>query len=311
MAYLSERRAQELINEVKSRLNGKVNMSGATMTGPLESPILRSGELAENDPDNLFEIGNGTHDPDTGVDTRRNVFSVDRDGNVNLAGDIVDGEGNKLSDTVKKIATAYIAKGTKEFDALPTPSADKQGFVYNVINTVTEGLVTEQRYFTIDERFVEYDEKVPKTYPSGTNIVVIEATPADDSDPEHPVAATYKYDILPGFIDVSDIAGMDEITAAELATMWKDDGILVIDKDIVILSAVGATSDVTVTAATGTITAESSDTEVATVTVDTTGTDPIVTITAVAAGSATVTITAAESASYKATTAEVSVTCSI
>lgn len=309
--YLSETRAQELINEVKNRLNGKVSLSGATMTGTLEAPVLRAGTLAEGDTNNLFEIGNGIHDNDTGVDTKKNVFAVDKDGNVVITGDLTDGNGNTLSDVVKNSTVAYKPKGTKEFDDLPTPTSDKEGWVFNVINTITEGLETKQTYFAIDDRFIDYDADTIKTYPSGTNIVVIESVPADDTDPDNIIPAVYKYDVLPGFIDLSNVGGtVDEITAAELATMWKDDGILVLDKNTIVLTSAGDTSDVTVTAATGSITAESSDTDVATVSVDTTGTDPVVTITAVAAGSATVTITSAESSGYKAIVEEVSVTCS-
>ena len=47
-------------------------------------------------------------------------------------------------------------------------------------------------------------------YPVGTNVGIIEATPADNSDPENPVAATYKFDVFGG---IEHYATEDDILA--------------------------------------------------------------------------------------------------
>lgn len=52
--------------------------------------------------------------------------------------------------------------------------------------------------------FVDY--VAGNSFPAGTNIVVVEATPADNTDPENPVAATYKFDVLAGWVDLSGYA---------------------------------------------------------------------------------------------------------
>ena len=51
------------------------------------------GKYNDNKENNLFEIGNGTAD-----NARFNAFEVDQDGNVKAGGEIIDGDGNKLSD---------------------------------------------------------------------------------------------------------------------------------------------------------------------------------------------------------------------
>lgn len=63
-------------------------------------------------------------------------------------------------------------------------TANSLGWVYNITDE-----------FTINENFLEYDASNPKTYPAGTNVVIVQATPS-----------TYKFDVLSGFIDTSTFA---------------------------------------------------------------------------------------------------------
>ena len=63
-------------------------------------------------------------------------------------------------------------------------NANSLGWVYNITDE-----------FTINENFLEYDASNPKTYPAGTNVVIVQATPN-----------TYKFDVLSGFIDTSTFA---------------------------------------------------------------------------------------------------------
>lgn len=63
-------------------------------------------------------------------------------------------------------------------------TANSLGWVYNITDE-----------FTINENFLEYDASNPKTYPAGTNVVIVQATPNN-----------YKFDVLSGFIDTSTFA---------------------------------------------------------------------------------------------------------
>ena len=68
-------------------------------------------------------------------------------------------------------------------------TANSLGWVYNITDE-----------FTINENFLEYDASNPKTYPAGTNVVIVQATPS-----------TYKFDVLSGFIDTSTFASNADV----------------------------------------------------------------------------------------------------
>lgn len=75
-----------------------------------------------------------------------------------------------------KLSSVYKPAGSYAFESLPEPSQATVGSVYNVTNE-----------FTSDERFL-----IPsKTYPIGTNVVVVFSE------------SEYKFDVLSGFIDLS------------------------------------------------------------------------------------------------------------
>ena len=75
-----------------------------------------------------------------------------------------------------KLSSVYKPAGSYAFESLPEPSQATVGSVYNVTNE-----------FTSDERFL-----IPsKTYPVGTNVVVVFSE------------SEYKFDVLAGFIDLS------------------------------------------------------------------------------------------------------------
>lgn len=92
-----------------------------------------------------------------------------------------------------KLTSAYKVGGSKTALQLTNVLLDSahEGFVYNISTDLTT---------TSD--FVEGSGN---TYPAGTNVVVIEATPASGNTP-----ATYKFDCLPGFIDLSNIGSGTE-----------------------------------------------------------------------------------------------------
>ena len=82
-----------------------------------------------------------------------------------------------LNNVSNKISTVYIPSGSSTFVNLPTPSKDLIGHVYNVTDA-----------FTTTSSFLEGSGK---TYPAGTNVVIILNN------------ESYLYDVLAGFIDLS------------------------------------------------------------------------------------------------------------
>lgn len=86
-----------------------------------------------------------------------------------------------------QVASAYRAAGSIAFEALPELAATEVGKVYNITNA-----------FSTNENFVE---GAGQLHPAGTNIVCI------DTDGE----GTYKWDVLSGFIDTSNLATKAEL----------------------------------------------------------------------------------------------------
>ena len=89
-----------------------------------------------------------------------------------------------------KISSVYKPAGNSTFASLPNPSASNLGFVYSLTDA-----------FTTDNRFVE---GTGKDYPIGTNIVLVDT-----------YSATYKYDVLAGFVDLSNYLQTSDVTAIE------------------------------------------------------------------------------------------------
>jgi hypothetical protein len=95
---------------------------------------------------------------------------------------------SKMQSTIKP-------KGGILFANLPTPASTNEGWMWNMEDS-----------FTIDNRFKDYESGKTKTYPKGTNVYVIESTPAEGSTP-----AVYKFDVYQGFVDLSGYATKDDV----------------------------------------------------------------------------------------------------
>ena len=89
-----------------------------------------------------------------------------------------------------KISSVYKPAGNSTFANLPNPNASNLGFVYSLTDA-----------FTTDNRFVE---GTGKDYPIGTNVVVVDTG-----------SATYKYDVLAGFVDLSNYLQTSDVAAIQ------------------------------------------------------------------------------------------------
>lgn len=90
-----------------------------------------------------------------------------------------------------KISSVYKPGGSVAFASLPAADEASLGMVYNVTDA-----------FATDAKFVE---GAGQSYPAGTNVVVVKQGDA------------YKYDVLAGFVDLTDYAKRSEIPTGKLA----------------------------------------------------------------------------------------------
>lgn len=112
---------------------------------------------------------------------------------------ITDGHTTDIALLKSNISAVYRPAGSVQFASLPEPSEAALGKVYNV----TDG-------FTTTDKFVE---GAGKTYPSGTNVVIIMVG-----------EASYMYDVLSGFVDLSGYiksSELVEITSADIDKMFE------------------------------------------------------------------------------------------
>ena len=99
-----------------------------------------------------------------------------------------------------KLSSVYKPGGNMLFANLPDPSASNLGLVYSMMDA-----------FTTDDRFIASE---PTQYPIGTNVVCVQVMVED--------APTYLYDVLAGFVDLSDYmktTDMVAITNGEIDTI--------------------------------------------------------------------------------------------
>lgn len=172
-----------------------VKLAATTESGDLADDVLALQGKVSN-----IEAILGTKGEESGI-TASTVWSAIEEVNAAYkAGDaainqnLSDNYYNKTETDSKidsKIATAvgatYKPAGSINFAFLPELSASEEGKVYNILDE-----------FITTENFVE---GAGKKYPIGTNVVCIDT---DDS-------GTYKWDVLAGFIDTSNLATVEQL----------------------------------------------------------------------------------------------------
>lgn len=89
-----------------------------------------------------------------------------------------------------KMSSVYKPGGSVAFESLADASETNLGFVYNITKA-----------FTTDERFVD---GTGNKYPKGTNVVVVDTGNSN-----------YKYDVLAGFVDLTDYAKSENVVLKE------------------------------------------------------------------------------------------------
>lgn len=97
-----------------------------------------------------------------------------------------------------KLGSTYKPKGSVAFANLPSATKANEGNVYNITDS-----------FTTTADFVE---GAGNTYPAGTNVVIINTS-----------GSTYKYDVLAGFVDLSNYwnsTNLPAITTAQIDTLF-------------------------------------------------------------------------------------------
>ena len=139
-----------------------------------------------------------------------------------------------------KIASAYKPAGSKTAAELTNALlvAANEGFVYNMSEAFTST--------------ADFIEGAGKTFPAGTDVAVVVATPADGETP-----ATYKFNVMAGFVDTSGL--MDKVSSANAGNLVGMDangnatnsGIAV--DDVVTKVAGGTTGNITTLTADGKI----------------------------------------------------------
>lgn len=124
----------------------------------------------------------------------------------------------KVGQKFDALTGAYIPKGSLAFASLPaTLTSSMLGNVYNVTDD-----------FTTDSRFIE---GAGVDYPAGSNVVVIDADTTGSSP-------TYKFDVLAGFVDLSDLENaIDDVAAMitgtfDTATAYAVGDVVIYDGDL-------------------------------------------------------------------------------
>lgn len=125
------------------------------------------GQFNDNQPDNIFEIGNGSSDSSTGVTTHKNVFAVTRDGDIHFRDE--DDNETSLRDA---LASGGGGGGTTDYTKLSNKPK-----INNVELTGDKSL--EDLDINIPTKVADLDDA--DDYAKATDIINVEANPEDEA----------------------------------------------------------------------------------------------------------------------------------
>lgn len=196
--YASENTISRVISDTKTLVSGKVDKvqgKGLSTNDYTDAEKTKLASLDVNGEANVIETVkvNGsalTPDANKAVDvtvpTNTNQLTNGAGFITNTANDLTNYYTKTQIDAT--ISSVYKPAGSVAFASLPTLSASVLGNVYNVTDA-----------FTTTSDFVE---GAGKSYPAGTNVVVVDAG-----------SNTYKFDVLSGFVDLSNYATTSDVNA--------------------------------------------------------------------------------------------------
>lgn len=178
------------VNKAGDTMSGTLNMGNNKITG-LATPT----EDSDTTPKSYVDTAVGAKANSSDVYKKTETYTrTEIDGKLNAkANSATTLSGYGITDAYTKLevdgklSSVYKPAGSVEFASLPTPSASNLGNVYNMLDA-----------FTTDERFIASE---PTPYPIGTNVVVIQ------------VEESYYFDVLAGFVDLSDYAKKTDMVA--------------------------------------------------------------------------------------------------
>lgn len=193
-----------LVNESESTVEAYMIQNAAGNLMKLASTT-SSGDLTQDVQELQGKVSNletavGTKGDDSGI-TANDLWSAIKEvkkayeqADTTINQNLSDNYYNKTQTDEKidekitaQVSSVYKAAGSVAFESLPELNASEEGKVYNITNE-----------FTTTENFVE---GAGQKYPAGTNVVCIDT---DD-------AGTYKWDVLSGFIDISNLATTSQL----------------------------------------------------------------------------------------------------
>ena len=211
VAVLDNIAEENLATALATKINGKANTADlgdlATLDEVAESNLASELATKINGKANTADLG--------ALATKSTVEKTDLSAGLQASIDAADAAAPQATTYTKtevdnlvaaNISSAYKAAGSSAFASLPTPAASLLGNVYNV----TDG------FTPTSANFVDY--VAGSSFPAGTNVVVVEATPAAGETP-----ATYKFDVLQGWVDLSNYATIDTATQSTNGLMSSTD----------------------------------------------------------------------------------------
>lgn len=214
--FLSATRTQELIDEIKSRLSGKANTADlgslASLDEVAESNLASALATKINGKADTSSLGDLATLDEVAESNLASALATKINGKADSA-TTINGYGITDAYTKTEVDSAIDAAIGAVFK--PGGSKTASELVSSLLVAANLGKVYNMsEAFTTTADFVE---GAGKTYPVGTNVVIVDVGTAQ--------SASYKFDVLSGFVDLSHYwsdSTLTEISQSDLADMWDD-----------------------------------------------------------------------------------------